>query len=60
MNSILKTTEICNFLTDIVIYFPKNLNASAWDFIRIALSSWVLTVSKSSDHFRDPKVSDKT
>lgn len=54
--NILHTTEIINFLTEIVRHFAKNLNADQWDFVRIAISSWVLTVSKSSDHFRKPKV----
>lgn len=55
-SDILHTTEIINFLREIVQHFGRNLNADQWDFIRIAISSWVLTVSKSSDSFRAPKV----
>lgn len=35
---------------------PKNIGPDGWDFIRIALSSWVLSLSKSSEHWRNPKI----
>lgn len=53
---ILQIAEIINFLTDLLKTFPKNVTDSGWDFIRIAISSWVLSLSKSSDAWHNPKV----
>ena len=53
--NVLHTAEIVHFLTDVVTHFSNNLSATGWDFIRIAISSWVLTLSKSSDHYQQPK-----
>lgn len=39
-----------------IAVFPKQLDTTSWDLIRIALSSWVLTVSKTSEHFQSTKV----
>lgn len=39
-----------------VTAFPMQLNTECWDVIRIALSSWVLSVSKSSGNFKSTKV----
>ncbi|XP_055621838.1 E3 ubiquitin-protein ligase listerin [Toxorhynchites rutilus septentrionalis] len=44
--------ELANLLTDVVCQFPTELDLSKWDFVRIALSSWTLTVSKNHQHFR--------
>lgn len=41
------TIEVINFIDDILRYFPRELDVKSWDFIRIAASSWVLTVSKA-------------
>lgn len=53
---ILQVTEFVRFLTDVIQTFPGNITESGWDFIRIAISSWVLTLSKSSEHWKNPKV----
>lgn len=54
--SVLLVAEIANFLTDVLTLFPTELDVKRWDFIRIALSSWVLSVSKSSKNFNENKV----
>lgn len=55
---VLQVTEFIRILTDIIQTFPGNITEGGWDFIRIAISSWVLTLSKSSDHWTHPKVLD--
>lgn len=56
MESIQRTIGIIHFLTDLLRIMPKNVGADGWDFIRIALSSWVLSVSKTSEHWHEPKI----
>lgn len=53
---VIQVAEIINFLTDILKTFPKNITETGWDFVRIAISSWVLSLSKSSDFWQNPKV----
>lgn len=53
---IIQIAEIINFLTDQLKIFPKNITETGWDFVRIAISSWVLSLSKSSDAWQNPKV----
>lgn len=53
---ILRVTEFVRFVSDVIQTFPGNITESGWDFIRIAISSWVLTLSKSSEHLKTPKV----
>lgn len=50
------TAEVANLLRDIITHFPHEIDVKRWDFIRIALSSWVLSVSKSNENFSDNKV----
>lgn len=47
---------IIHFLTDYIRTSYKNIKSSGWDFIRIALSSWVLLLSKNSEHWKNPKI----
>jgi E3 ubiquitin-protein ligase listerin len=54
--SVLLATEVANLLTDVLSHFPDEVDVKRWDFIRIALSSWVLSVSKSSERFGENKV----
>lgn len=54
--SVLLVAEVAHFLTDVLTFFPSELDVKRWDFIRIALSSWVLSVSKSSKSFNENKV----
>lgn len=54
--AVLLVTEIAHFLTDVLTLFPTELDVKRWDFIRIALSSWVLSVSKSCKSFNENKV----
>lgn len=56
---ILQITEYVRFLTDVIQTFPGNITDRGWDFIRIAISSWVLTLSKSGDNWKNPKVNRK-
>lgn len=50
-------TEIANFYAAVIQTFPSSLETNEWDLLRIAVSSWVLTLSKSSDNFQSVKVS---
>lgn len=54
--NILLTVEIANFLSDVLTMFPTEVDVKRWDFLRIALSSWVLSVSKSCYSFHENKV----
>lgn len=40
-------TTVARLCRLMVVHFNSELNTSHWDFIRIALSSWTLTVSKA-------------
>ncbi|KAH8303692.1 hypothetical protein KR018_011703 [Drosophila ironensis] len=53
--SVLNTVEYIKLLTEVLQRFPYELSIKNWDAIRIGLSSWVLTVSKSVAQFTDPK-----
>lgn len=55
-----ETTEYVRFLTDVIQTFPDNVTAQQWDFIRIAISSWVLSLSKSSENWKTPQVCRRT
>ncbi|XP_017135075.1 E3 ubiquitin-protein ligase listerin [Drosophila miranda] len=55
--SVLNTVEFIKLLTQVLNRFPYELSIRNWDAIRIGLSSWVLTVSKSMAHYNDPKTS---
>lgn len=55
--SILLVTEIVHLISDILKFFAVEVDIKRWDFIRIALSSWVLSVSKSCEKFNANKVS---
>lgn len=54
--SVLLAAEVAHFLSDVLTLFPTEVDVRRWDFIRIALSSWVLSVSKSCDKFSQNKV----
>jgi E3 ubiquitin-protein ligase listerin len=54
--SVLLVAEIACLLSDVLIHFPAEIDVKRWDFIRIALSSWVLSVSKSCEKFNENKV----
>lgn len=54
--SILLVTEIVHFLSDVLTFFPADVDIRRWDFLRIALSSWVLSVAKSCEKFTENKV----
>ncbi|EDV97987.1 E3 ubiquitin-protein ligase listerin [Drosophila grimshawi] len=55
--AVLNTVEIIQLLNEILQRFPYELTIKNWDAIRIGISSWVLTVSKSMKHYSDPKTS---
>lgn len=48
--------EFINLVTEILYRFPTQLNVKCWDIIRIGLSSWVLSISKSIDKWYNSKV----
>lgn len=56
IDDVLRVKEYIHLITDIIQFFPENITERGWDFIRIAISSWVLTLSKSSAHWKSPKV----
>lgn len=53
---IFRLVDYMHFLADNLQYSFGNITKNGWDFIRIALSSWVLSASKSSSHWKSPKV----
>ena len=56
-DKIIHISEIANLYAAILEAFPKSLDTNHWDLLRIAISSWVLTVSKSTDNLETSKVS---
>lgn len=56
VDDVLLTTSIMNFLSQTIITFPSKLNESQWDFIRLALSNWTLTLKKSYEKVTDVKI----
>uniref|UniRef100_A0A182LWT0 E3 ubiquitin-protein ligase listerin n=1 Tax=Anopheles culicifacies TaxID=139723 RepID=A0A182LWT0_9DIPT len=56
-NNVFLDVEVANVLTVVLRHFPSELDISKWDFIRIALSSWTLSVSKSYLHYRTHNIS---
>lgn len=55
-DNIIFVTEIINFLTKTIKTFPQEFDIRQLDFVRIALSSWILSVSQSIENFTSPKV----
>nr|NP_730427.1 listerin E3 ubiquitin protein ligase 1 [Drosophila melanogaster]Q9VW09.2 RecName: Full=E3 ubiquitin-protein ligase listerin; AltName: Full=Listerin E3 ubiquitin protein ligase 1; AltName: Full=RING-type E3 ubiquitin transferase listerin [Drosophila melanogaster]AAF49146.2 listerin E3 ubiquitin protein ligase 1 [Drosophila melanogaster] len=55
--SVINTVEFIKLLTEVLKRFPYELSIKNWDAIRIGLSSWVLSVSKSIAQYQDPKTS---
>ena len=53
---VLTVAEISLFISDILTYSPAELDEKCWDFIRIALSSLVLSVARSCENFKINKV----
>ncbi|XP_055844487.1 E3 ubiquitin-protein ligase listerin [Episyrphus balteatus] len=52
-----RTVEYIKLLTEVLERFPYELTIKNWDAIRLGLSSWVLSVSKSIENYRNSKVS---
>ncbi|XP_062543910.1 E3 ubiquitin-protein ligase listerin [Armigeres subalbatus] len=50
-------TELANVLSAVMNNFASELDIGKWDFVRIALSSWILTVSKNHQNFRANNIS---
>lgn len=53
---VLIAAEIAKLLTEVLTNFPTELTVPHWDFIRIALSSWILMISKAIDSVKLPQV----
>lgn len=53
---VIMISEIANFYAAVIRAYPHRLETNDWDLIRIAVSSWVLTVSKSCESFQSSKV----
>lgn len=56
-DQIMLVIEVALLLTDILTLFPNELELKRFDFIRIALSSWVLSLTKSIKYFNKSTVS---
>uniref|UniRef100_A0A182YKS9 E3 ubiquitin-protein ligase listerin n=1 Tax=Anopheles stephensi TaxID=30069 RepID=A0A182YKS9_ANOST len=56
-NKLFLDVEVANVLTVVLRHFPSELDVPKWDFIRIALSSWTLSVAKSFPHYRTHNIS---
>lgn len=54
--AILLSAEAAHFFADILTFIPYELDSKSWDFIRLALSSWILSVSKSLHKLSENKV----
>uniref|UniRef100_A0A1B0CLG7 Uncharacterized protein n=1 Tax=Lutzomyia longipalpis TaxID=7200 RepID=A0A1B0CLG7_LUTLO len=54
--TVIFTAELANFLAQLLESFSSDFEDSHWDFVRIALSSWVLSASKSVGSYSDAKV----
>ncbi|XP_059612638.1 E3 ubiquitin-protein ligase listerin [Phlebotomus argentipes] len=54
--SVILIAELANFLEQLITNFASEFEDSHWDFVRIALSSWVLSVSKSVMNYGQSKV----
>ena len=55
-NKVIDTTEFINLLEELIKRFPYELSIKNWDAIRIGLSAWVLSVSKSIENYQCKKV----
>ena len=51
-NRVFLDAQIANLLADVLKLYPTEMDLQRWDFVRIALSSWTLAVSKSHQHYR--------
>lgn len=49
---ILSVISIMNYLSEILKAFPVKLNENQWDFIRLALSNWTLTLKKTCESIK--------
>lgn len=49
--NVLTVSSIAHFMSECLNFFPTEIDVVRWDFIRIALSSWILSVSKSCEKF---------
>lgn len=56
ISEVLLVAELAQFLSLTIKHFARELTLPFWDFVRIALSSWILTVSKSVKSFELPQV----
>lgn len=54
---VFRLVDYMHYLGDVLRYSFANITKTGWDFIRIALSSWVLSASKSATHWKMPHVS---
>ncbi|GAB0100225.1 E3 ubiquitin-protein ligase listerin [Sergentomyia squamirostris] len=55
-SDVIFTVELANFIGQLLLNFSAELEDAHWDFIRIALSSWVLTASKSVENYVDSNI----
>lgn len=55
-SSVIFISELANFLAQLIGNFSSEFEDIQWDFVRIALSSWVLSVSKSVLGYGESKV----
>ncbi|XP_058066938.1 E3 ubiquitin-protein ligase listerin [Anopheles bellator] len=56
-NKLFLDVEVAHLLAVVLRFFPSELDINKWDFIRIALSSWTLSASKSFANFHNHNIS---
>lgn len=56
IEDVLSICSIMNFLCEVIKAFPTKLNEVQWDFLRLALSSWTLTLKRSYEKFSNIKI----
>uniref|UniRef100_A0A336LRQ7 E3 ubiquitin-protein ligase listerin n=1 Tax=Culicoides sonorensis TaxID=179676 RepID=A0A336LRQ7_CULSO len=55
-NKIAIVIQVIHLMTAILKKFPTELDGTRWDFVRLALSSWVLSVSKCANKLENETV----
>jgi E3 ubiquitin-protein ligase listerin len=53
---VMLASEVARFFSDLLTFIPYELDEKAWDFVRLGMSSWVLSVSKSVEKISENKV----
>lgn len=55
-NKVAVVVQVVHLLRAVLRHFPTELDGTRWDFVRLALSSWVLSVSKCATKLENETV----